>query len=42
MPLAPVEKKMWEKTPSQSGTKKSEGEINNKYESGEKRILMYS
>lgn len=39
MPLAPVEEKMWEKSPSKTRTKMSEVEINDKYESGEKRIL---
>ncbi|MBE9225603.1 DUF262 domain-containing protein [Phormidium sp. LEGE 05292] len=39
MSLAPVEEKMWEKSPSKSRTKMSEFDINNKYESGEKRIL---
>ncbi|MCL1473860.1 DUF262 domain-containing protein [Argonema antarcticum] len=41
MSLAPVEEKMWEKSPSKirTNTKMSEVEINDKYESGEKRIL---
>ncbi|MCL1465194.1 DUF262 domain-containing protein [Argonema galeatum] len=39
MSLAPVEEKMWEKSPSKTRTKKSEDEINKKYESQEKRIL---
>lgn len=39
MPLAPVEEKMWEKSLSKTWTKTSEVEINDKYESGEKRIL---
>ena len=39
MPLAPVEEKMWEKSLSKTWTKTSEVEINEKYESGEKRIL---
>jgi len=39
MPLAPIEVKMWEKSPSKTQTKISEDEINEKYESGEKRIL---
>ncbi len=39
MSLAPVEEKMWEKSPSKNRTKMSEFDINNKYESGEKRIL---
>lgn len=39
MILAPVEEKMWEKSPSKTQTKISEDEINEKYESGEKRIL---
>ncbi|MFB2898005.1 DUF262 domain-containing protein [Aerosakkonemataceae cyanobacterium BLCC-F50] len=39
MSLAPVEEKMWEKSPSKSRAKMSDVEINEKYESGEKRIL---
>lgn len=39
MSLAPVEEKMWEKSPSKTRTKMSEVEINDKYESREKRIL---
>jgi hypothetical protein len=39
MPLAPVEEKMWEKSLSKIWTRTSEVEINEKYESGEKRIL---
>jgi len=39
MSLAPVEEKMWEKSLSKIWTKTSEVEINEKYESGEKRIL---
>ncbi|MEK0178932.1 MAG: DUF262 domain-containing protein [Oscillatoriales cyanobacterium] len=39
MPLASVEEKMWEKSLSKIWTKTSEVEINEKYESGEKRIL---
>jgi len=39
MPLAPVEERMWEKLPSKSRTKMSEVEINEKYDSKEKRIL---
>ncbi len=39
MSLAPVEEKMWEKSPSKTRIKKSEDEINKKYESQEKRIL---
>jgi hypothetical protein len=39
MQLAPVEEKMWEKLPSKSRTKMSEVEINEKYDSKEKRIL---
>ena len=39
MLLAPVEEKMWEKFPSKSRTKMSEVDINEKYESREKRIL---
>ncbi len=39
MPLAPVEEMMWEKSPSKSRTKMSEVDINEKYDSKEKRIL---
>jgi len=39
MSLAPVEEKMWEKSISKIGTQTSDVEINEKYESGEKRIL---
>ncbi|HAO11485.1 MAG TPA: hypothetical protein DCQ51_10020 [Planktothrix sp. UBA8407] len=39
MSLAPVEEKMWEKSPSKIRPTMSEVEINDKYESGEKRIL---
>jgi len=39
MPLAPVEEMMWEKSPSKSRTKMSEVDINEKYDSREKRIL---
>ncbi|HBB35654.1 MAG TPA: hypothetical protein DDZ80_10060 [Cyanobacteria bacterium UBA8803] len=39
MPLAPVEEMMWKKSPSKSRTKMSEVDINEKYESREKRIL---
>ncbi|MEZ2319320.1 MAG: DUF262 domain-containing protein [Microcoleus sp.] len=39
MSLAPVEEKMWEKSLSKIWTKTSDVEINEKYESGEKRIL---
>ena len=39
MLLAPVEENMWEKSPSKSRTKMSEVNINDKYESREKRIL---
>jgi len=39
MSLAPVEEKMWEKSPSKTRTKMSEGEINDKYDSKEKRII---
>ncbi|MEG3969595.1 DUF262 domain-containing protein [Microcoleus sp. T2B6] len=39
MSLAPVEEKMWEKSLSKTWTKTSDVEINEKYESGEKRIL---
>ncbi|NJS11075.1 MAG: DUF262 domain-containing protein [Microcoleus sp. CSU_2_2] len=39
MPLTPVEEKMWEKSLSKIWAKTSEVEINEKYESGEKRIL---
>jgi hypothetical protein len=39
MQLAPVEEKMWEKLPAKSRTKMSDLDINEKYESGEKRIL---
>ena len=39
MLLAPVEANMWEKSPSKSPTKMSEVNINDKYESREKRIL---
>ncbi|MFB8790353.1 MAG: DUF262 domain-containing protein [Potamolinea sp.] len=40
MLLAPVEEKMWERSPSKSRTKKmSDAEINERYESKEKRIL---
>lgn len=39
MSLAPVEQKMWEKSLSKTHTKMSEVEINDKYESREKRIL---
>jgi len=39
MSLTPVEEKMWEKSLSKTWTKTSDVEINEKYESGEKRIL---
>jgi hypothetical protein len=39
MPLTPVEEMMWEKSPSKSRTKMSEVDINDKYDSREKRIL---
>ena len=39
MILAPVEEKMWEKSPSKTRAKTSAIEINDKYESREKRIL---
>jgi hypothetical protein len=39
MLLAQVEEKMWEKSPSKTRTKMSEDEIDEKYESREKRIL---
>ncbi len=39
MPLAPIEEKMWEKSPSKSNTRKSDSDINDKYDSKEKRIL---
>ncbi|MBD1929407.1 DUF262 domain-containing protein [Trichocoleus sp. FACHB-90] len=39
MPLAPVEEMMWEKSPSKSRSKMSEVDINEKYDSKEKRIL---
>ncbi len=39
MPLAPVEEKMWNKSVSKLDTKKADGDINDKYESREKRIL---
>ncbi|MBD2126609.1 DUF262 domain-containing protein [Microcoleus sp. FACHB-1] len=39
MQLAPVEERMWDKLPSKSRTKMSEAEINEKYDSKEKRIL---
>lgn len=39
MSLAPVEEKMWEKSPSKTRTKMSEVEINDKYDSKEKRII---
>ncbi|HAG85685.1 MAG TPA: hypothetical protein DCL61_32250 [Cyanobacteria bacterium UBA12227] len=39
MPLAPVEEKMWQELPSKTHTKMSDSEINQKYESGEQRIL---
>ena len=39
MSLAPVEEKMWEKSPSKTAIKMSEVDIDEKYESGEKRIL---
>jgi hypothetical protein len=39
MPLAPVEEMMWEKSSSKSRTKMSEVDINEKYDSREKRIL---
>ena len=39
MPLATIEEKMWEKSLLKTRTKISEVEVNEKYESGEKRIL---
>lgn len=39
MSLAPIEQKMWDKSPAKTHTKISEVEINDKYESKEKRIL---
>ncbi len=39
MHLAPIEEKMWDKSPSKSNTKRSDGDVNNKYDSKEKRIL---
>ncbi|MCC5634357.1 DUF262 domain-containing protein [Nostoc sp. CHAB 5844] len=39
MILAPTEQKMWEKLPSRNHIKMSDHEINEKYESGEQRIL---
>jgi hypothetical protein len=39
MPLAPVEAKMWEKSPSKIRIKISEDEIDDKYTSPEKRII---
>ncbi len=39
MNLAPTEQKMWEKLPSINHIKMSDNEINEKYESGEQRIL---
>jgi hypothetical protein len=39
MVLAPIEEKMWEKSPSKSRDRMSDDEINEKYESREKRIL---
>jgi hypothetical protein len=39
MNLAPTEQKMWEKSPSRNHIKMSDHEINEKYESGEQRIL---
>jgi ribosomal protein L20A (L18A) len=40
MQLAPTEEKMWEESPSRHRVKMSEIEINEKYESGEQRILI--
>jgi hypothetical protein len=39
MVLAPIEEKMWEKSPAKSRIQMSERDINEKYESREKRIL---
>lgn len=39
MQLAPTEERMWEESPSRHRVKMSEIEINEKYESGEQRIL---
>ncbi|KKD37062.1 MAG: DUF262 domain-containing protein [Limnoraphis robusta] len=39
MPLAPVEEKMWNKSVSKLDTKKADGDIDDKYESRDKRIL---
>ncbi|MBW4620672.1 MAG: DUF262 domain-containing protein [Cyanosarcina radialis HA8281-LM2] len=39
MLLAPIEEKMWEKSPYKSRARMSDDEINDKYESREKRIL---
>ncbi len=39
MHLAPIEEKMWDKSPSKSNTKRSDGDVNDKYDSKEKRIL---
>lgn len=39
MILAPTEQKMWEKLPSKNHIRMSDNEINEKYESGEQRIL---
>ncbi|MDB9348880.1 DUF262 domain-containing protein [Nodularia spumigena] len=39
MNFAPTEEKMWEKSPSRKPIRMSDAEINEKYESGEQRIL---
>lgn len=39
MLLAPIEEKMWQTSPSPNKTKMSDGDINDKYISGEQRIL---
>ena len=39
MSLAPVEEKMWEKSPAKTRIKMSDDAINEKYDSREKRIL---
>ncbi|WP_414550522.1 DUF262 domain-containing protein [Anabaena sp. CCY 0017] len=39
MNFAPTEEKMWEKSPSRKQIRRSDTEINEKYESGEQRIL---